>query len=198
MKLIQQQKIPAWQPFVFFDKEFSKEECETIVHLAKGIKPEPAKTGSAAKPSQDPAIRITELRWMNVEKSNEWIFDRLEGVVNKVRESWYPFHLSGFAEPLQLTHYHASEGAHYDWHQDFGAEATSTRKLSLVVLLSDEKDFTGGELEVLAIGGEDKKVKNLSQGTVIAFPSWEFHRVLRLTQGERWSLVTWVHGHPFS
>lgn len=197
MRMIEQPKLATWHPFVFFHNEFTKAECETIISLGKITRPEPAKTGSTEAPQQNPDLRITELRWLQEYDQSRWIFDRLENVCKKVRESWYPFALSGFAEPIQLTHYHGSEGSHYDWHQDFGPLTLSTRKLSLVVLLSDPSDFKGGELEMMGIPGDDKKVSQLAQGTVIAFPSWEFHRVLRVTHGERWSLVSWVHGAPF-
>jgi PKHD-type hydroxylase len=198
VRMIQQARIPAWLPFVFFEKEFSKEECETIINLSKTVRPDPAKTGSNDDPKQDPKIRVSELRWLNENDQCRWIFDRLENVCQKVKQSWYPFNLSGFAEPLQITHYFGSAGAHYDWHQDFGPEAMSTRKLSIVMLLNDPSEFKGGELEIMSVLGENKAVNKVAQGTVIAFPSWEFHRVLKVTEGERWSLVTWVHGVPFS
>lgn len=195
MRMIQQPRIQSWQPYVFFEKEFTKAECETIIHLAKGIKPDPAKTGTSDNPQQNPEIRISELRWLSENDSSRWIFDRLDGVCQKIRQSWYPFNLSGFAEPLQLTHYFGSEGSHYEWHQDFGPDTMSTRKLSIVMLLNDPSEFKGGELELMAAKGA---VKEMAQGTVIAFPSWEFHRVLKVTEGERWSLVSWIHGAPFS
>lgn len=198
MILIPQQKMKSWQPYVFFDKEFTPDECDTIVHLAKGILPEKAVIGDAGSPVENKSIRSSVVRWMNHSSGSQWVFDRLISTIEKVRTSWYPFGLSGFQEPLQVTQYLASEGGHYEWHKDMGDETMSTRKLSLVLLLSPKDKFAGGELEMMGINGEDKSVKQMDQGTVVAFPSWEFHRVKKLTEGERWSLVTWVHGAPFT
>lgn len=197
MRAITQPQLPNWEPFVFFKDEFTPSECETILHLAKGIRPEPAKVGGVPGGSEVPEIRSSELRWMYENENTKWLFDRLESVCAKVKESWYPFSLSGFQEPIQITHYKADKNGHYDWHQDFGAHAMSSRKLSFVILLNDQNEFEGGALELMGIAGKDKSVKQIAQGTVIAFPSWEFHRVLELTKGERWSLVCWVHGPPY-
>jgi PKHD-type hydroxylase len=202
--MIPQYQWRAWEAFVCFGEkpEFTKAECESIIHLARTLRPEPARTGGTpAGEAADPKIRASEIRWMKRTKQSKWIFERLAGVCNKTCPSWYPFHLSGFNEPLQITHYFGSEGGHYDWHQDFGPAAQSTRKLSLVALLNDRAEFKGGELEIMSVLGKEKAVRPfgnlLQQGTVIAFPSWDHHRVTPVTEGERWSLVTWVHGHPF-
>lgn len=187
--------MAAWQPFVFYDKKFSKSECETIIHASRCIRPEVGATSGG----ENPLVRKSEVRWMKNTKSHRWVFDRLAEVAVGAcgKDNWYPFHLSCFAEPIQITHYKGSDEGHYDTHQDFGPGNMSTRKLSLVVLLNDPAEFKGGELELLSIPGENKAIAQLAQGTVIAFPSWELHRVRKLTEGERWSLVCWVHGNPF-
>lgn len=196
--LIHQPKTNIMAPYVFFDKEFTASECRAIMHIAKGLKPHDAMIGGGGPEGANvKEIRSAEVSWLKPAPDNQWIFDRLSGVCSKVRQGWYPFTLSGFEEPIQMTHYLASEGGHYDTHMDMGGGEMSTRKLSLVMLLNDPAEFKGGELEVLAIPGTDKTVKEVTQGTVIAFPSWALHRVLKLTEGERWSLVCWVHGPQF-
>lgn len=198
MRLIKPTPIAAWQPYVFFEKEFSPGECETIIHIAKGLPAAAALTGGDDAGQENKIIRSSELHWAPETEQTNWIYDRLENVCLKVMQNWYPFRLSGFTEYIQLTRYFSSEGGHYDWHQDFGPGNMSSRKLSLVMILSKPEDFEGGQLEVMAIPGPDKVVKQATQGTVIAFPSWELHRVSEVTRGERWSLVSWVHGPPFS
>jgi PKHD-type hydroxylase len=198
MKLLNQPQVDNWEPFVFFENEFSPSECETIINLGKALPPNPALIGGDANAVVDRNTRSSELRWMTHTKQTKWIYEKLGRTVASVQKNWYRFHLSGFAEPLQITHYKAEEGGKYDMHHDFGAGHMSTRKLSLVMLLNPAADFEGGALEVLSIPGAEKDVKKLTQGTVIAFPSWELHRVLPITKGERWSLVCWVHGPPFA
>ena len=45
---------------------------------------------------------------------------------------------------------------------------------------------------------EDKKIlkddKTRQRGTIIAFPSFAYHRVTKVTRGERLSIVIWYKG----
>lgn len=193
-RMMPQKQMTSWEPFVYYDKYFTPSECEAIINLAKTIKPQEALTGAG----NDKSIRSSEVVWLHENEQSKWIFDKLESVCESIRANWYPFTLSGFGEPIQITRYFASEGGHYDTHVDVGGGNTSNRKLSLVVLLSDPTEFKGGELEILAITEKDKTVKQLTQGTVVAFPSWALHRVNPVTEGSRTSLVCWVSGPPFT
>ena len=78
------------------------------------------------------------------------------------------------------------------------------RKLSLVVQLSDPADYDGAELELFQVhadAGDDElatfRAQSTAQGTVVVFPSFEYHRVTPLRSGMRHSLVSWVSGPPF-
>jgi PKHD-type hydroxylase len=78
------------------------------------------------------------------------------------------------------------------------------RKLSVSVLLSDPKDFKGGEFE-FDFRNHDPKDKENKQvakelnkkGSMIVFPSFIWHRVKPVTKGVRYSLVLWYLGHPW-
>ena len=114
----------------------------------------------------------------------------------------YDFDLIGFTEDLQFTEYDGA-GAFYTWHQDGLDGALAVRKLSMVVQLSDPDDYVGGELEFFALDGDesatasDRRVAMRTQGTVVVFPSFEYHRVAPLRSGVRRSLVCWVGGPAF-
>jgi PKHD-type hydroxylase len=66
------------------------------------------------------------------------------------------------------------------------------RKISMTLLLSDPKDFEGGELELI----DDKKRPNLKRGYAIFFASFIRHRVKPIIKGNRKSLVMWFGGPP--
>lgn len=195
--ILPQPSLEKFPNYVFFKGEFTKEECEKIIALQASLDVKEAVIGGNANPIVDRTVRSSKTGWINWSSDVDWIYKKLENVVNKVRLNWYPFHLSGFVEPLQLTHYTASEEGHYETHKDMGDAAMSVRKLSLVMLLSDKTLFKGGDLEMLSTPGPVKAASELEQGTILAFPSWELHRVTKLTEGERWSLVAWVHGPHF-
>jgi len=69
------------------------------------------------------------------------------------------------------------------------------RKLSLVLQLSDPKDYEGGEL-ILHLS-EEPTVVPKKQGYVTIFPSFVLHEVTPVTSGTRHSLVSWISGKPF-
>ena len=74
----------------------------------------------------------------------------------------------------------------------------------MVVQLSDPAEYEGGQLQLFDVY-EDSDADELddfdaaasAQGSVIVFPSFEYHRVLPMRSGTRFSLVTWVSGPPF-
>ena len=72
------------------------------------------------------------------------------------------------------------------------------RKLSMTILLND--DYEGGDFQFATYAKEQCEVvtpEYNKQGTVIVFPSDMEHRVLPVTKGTRYSLVTWFLGPPF-
>jgi len=102
-------------------------------------------------------------------------------------------------QPLQYAVYR--EGDHYDWHADQTVPYAGTntiRQLSVVVSLSDPKDYEGGEFEYLRIlkGAPPLHMSvKLEKGTMIMFPSFVKHRVAPVTSGVRRSLVGWYVGN---
>lgn len=118
------------------------------------------------------------------------------------------------AESIQFTKY--TKGQYYNWHndaglansykpisvgnrqdgltQDFLNENTElVRKLSFAVQLSDPDDYEGGNLQLMDEGGKSYFAPR-TKGTIILFDSRTQHRVLKVTNGVRKSLVGWVCG----
>ncbi len=108
-------------------------------------------------------------------------------------------------ENFQFTKYEGTQKQHYTWHSDNASsdeETKQVRKLSTIIMLSDPKNFKGGDLEFYEYGPPKMKNKILKtnnikhQGTIITFPSFLIHRVLPVTKGVRYSLVVWHKGPP--
>jgi PKHD-type hydroxylase len=96
-------------------------------------------------------------------------------------------------EAVQLAHY--GVGQHYDWHVDCAVpEEGLQRKLSFTLQLSDPDSYEGGDL---LIGREAAKAVTRKQGSIVVFPSCVFHKVTPVTQGERFSAVSWMRGPQF-
>jgi len=107
------------------------------------------------------------------------------------------------AESTQLTRY--KETGYYTWHADgIGSHNEvynnpdnkfrhgNTRKLSMSIILND--DFEGGDFEIFKV---EPPLPKLKEGSIIVFPSFLHHRVTPVTEGTRYSLVSWFIGSPF-
>tara|TARA_R100000306_G_C4319786_1_gene114544 strand:+ start:95 stop:727 length:633 start_codon:yes stop_codon:yes gene_type:complete len=147
--------------------------------------------------------RHSNVVWM----SDKWIYKELFPYVRGANYSaGWNFQWSR-AESCQFTIYR--KGQYYGWHQDAGREPYKMpgvmqgkiRKLSMTVSLSDQKEYSGGNLEFDF--REDSKIKSQvckeinSKGSLVVFPSWVLHRVTPVTRGTRYSLVSWYLGDPF-
>ena len=107
-------------------------------------------------------------------------------------KKFYNQHISYIAD-LEILEY--SEGCFYDWHIDaFQSNEGEIRKFSVVILLSDKKDFEGGDLVFF----QEKNESIMEQGTMIIFPSFYYHKVEPVIKGVRYSLVGWAYGEPYS
>jgi predicted 2-oxoglutarate/Fe(II)-dependent dioxygenase YbiX len=175
--------------FVVVDDFLPKETLDNIRKLAEQIPAEPGLQGS------DASKRVCDIRWLHWAPGGgvDALYRKLGDVVNAVNNDLWRFHLGGFLEPLQLTHYKSiGEAGHYDWHADRSDRGiTMNRKISGTLLLNDS--FEGGEFELFDV----TPASTMRAGSLILFPSFHVHRVKPVYTGERWSLVFWVTGPPF-
>jgi PKHD-type hydroxylase len=94
----------------------------------------------------------------------------------------------------QFTHYNGEQSGYYGKHIDSflsQSDEMYDRKLSCVILLTDPKEFDGGEL---LLGTTDEEVVELKQGSIVVFPSFMAHRVAPVTRGVRHTMVGWMYG----
>jgi PKHD-type hydroxylase len=117
-------------------------------------------------------------------------------LVKEANNNAFGFDLNLMRE-IQFTEYRAENEDHYKWHEDLSwrVNKASHRKLSVVIQLSDQGDYEGGDLELQHEAPEPEALKR--QGTVIVFPSFHSHRVTPITKGVRYSLVAWYEGPKF-
>lgn len=173
-----------------YENVFSKEECKLIIELSKLNKTTKAQVeDTTGKKQLNSKIRKTLRTYIYPSDNTAWIGNRLLSVINKANE-YFQFKLFSLDE-LQILEY--QQNFYYKWHIDLTSEEVgATRKLSLVTLLSDHNDYSGGEL----VFKYSKPVK-YNQGSVIIFPSYLIHKVNKVTDGTRYSLVSWAHGDSF-
>jgi len=181
------------ETFAWWDDAFTEGQLNWLQQKAKEAT-ESAKIGGGKSGEVNGNVRRSELNWLNKDPECAWVFERLAHVAASLNAEHFGFELTGFGEPIQLTNYHEARQGTYVWHQDFGASGIS-RKLSMVLQLSDPSEYEGGELQILT--SKEPKSMQKKRGLITVFPAWTLHQVTPVTKGTRQTLVTWVAGPPF-
>lgn len=178
-------------PYVWLDNQFTNDELNILQSQAKNS------TGvaivGASEGEYNANIRRSKVTWLSFDNNTDWLFQRLGNIVSRINAEHYKFDLTGFGESIQLTHYDQSDNGMYGWHQDYNGGSIS-RKLSVVLQLSDPSEYEGGNLQLLTHGEPTTVEKR--RGLVVVFPSFILHQVTPVTKGTRQSLVVWTSGPP--
>lgn len=180
------------EPFAWWEGAFNEEELKVLRNNARQAD-QRAVVGSNEGAVIEPNVRRSHVSWVHKNTETAWIFERLGEVASLLNAQYFGFDLTGFGEPLQLTNYDQSEHGMYGWHQDYNAKIS--RKLSLVVQLTDPSEYEGGNLQIQTSGNPVTVRKQI--GLIVAFPAYTLHQVTPVTQGARQSLVAWVSGPKF-
>jgi PKHD-type hydroxylase len=127
-----------------------------------------------------------------------WLYDRLAHDAILLNNQFYKYDIRGLYEDtcfLKYTEFDLYGPGKFDWHRDISGAGIVNRKITLIVQLSAPEDYEGCELVLW----DDREVlcEAKKKGTLIAFPSWQSHKITPIVKGTRYSLVTWVTGPPF-
>jgi PKHD-type hydroxylase len=183
------------EPFAWEEHVFSPAELGWLQN--KALQAQCAATvGTGHGAGEDLEIRRSKLSWLYKDTECAWVFDKLGEAASRLNAQYFGFDLTGFGEAFQLTHYDGTDNGMYGWHYDYGGDKISpSRKLSLVVQLSDPSEYEGGELQIM-YSSTPASVKK-QRGLVAIFPAYMLHQVTPVTSGTRQTLVAWVSGPPF-
>ncbi len=184
-------KLIDWYPtlnnYYYFSDGFTVEECDKIIETFKNSEKEVASTFN-----NDNEYRKTKIKWIEPSDENKWIYEKLFDLTKIANKELYRFHITGIHDFIQFSEYDSLIGGKYDKHIDVGdSNIHACRKLSVILQLSDENHYEGGDVCI-----RDNPVSR-KQGTVAVFPSFLEHNVNKVTKGVRYSLVLWIYGPPF-
>ena len=142
------------------------------------------------------SIRKSKNCWI---PSTYWIGGFLWHYIMTANKDNFLYDISHIEQDMiQYTHY--DKGDYYNWHTDMdicdiNEPDQLVRKLSFTVQLTNEDEYTGGNLEFADFDDSTYRFKvPKSRGTVIVFDSRTPHRVTPVESGIRKSLVGWVVG----
>ena len=188
--------LPSWslyqdhkQYWSHIDRFFTKQECESIIEYGKKQNLVDAIVGGG----YDVEVRKSKIAFIGPTAEIRHVYEKLTDAVFLLNDRLWDFDLYAFGEHLQFTEY--TPGGKYESHTD-AVLGGPIRKLSIIVQLTDENEYEGGNIEAFS-SIENPMVLPRAQGTVLAFPSYLMHRVTPITKGTRHSLVGWVNGKPF-
>ena len=179
--------------WVALDKIFTNQELNEIVTQADQVKKVSSTVGSGAVSD----YRVCDIAWLEsdeIESDFDWIYATLADAISQANNEHFQFDLT-YLTALQYTVYNGNDHSNYQKHLDVGRQFPN-RKLSFSVQLSDDAEYTGGDLRFHYIKNQPE-VAPREKGTVVFFPSWIVHDVTPVTQGTRRSLVGWVNGPNF-
>jgi len=178
-----------------FEKALSPEFCNLVIKETDWESGITAGVGAGMDPTKPSSVqdsmRKTDIVWVPLETPIACVAQTYINYANGLA-AWN-FSVA-FIEQMQLGRY--TQGGHYDWHYDiFHPDQNNLqRKLSVSILLNDPLEYEGGELQLEGVD-ECNLLKN--QGDIVVFPSFAKHRVAPITNGTRYSAVTWALGPAF-
>lgn len=178
--------VHSW---AYWEKAFTKEECEKIISIGNSHNQYQAKT----RKNEMNKVRKSEVTWLYPSDDLDWAYRRLTDIITNLNDRFFKFDLFGATEGFQFTKYTAP-GGKYGKHID-SSPGTVIRKLSFTLQLSEPNSYKGGDLCLYL--GDKAEVMSREQGYVALFPSYVLHEVRPVTQGTRYSLVSWITGKPF-
>ena len=161
---------------------------------------------------QNSFVRNSQNTWI---PTSHWMSGWLWYYVSKINRSNFLYDITDIdGGTLQYAHYR--EGQYYNWHSDTALETYHkpqsnfdssanrgneeliqvgeyTRKLSFTLQLSEPTDYRGGEVEFLDSEGQ-RFLAPKQRGTMIVFDARTRHRVRKVKEGLRKSIVGWGVG----
>lgn len=195
----------------YFKNVIPKKICEEIIKL--GLSKESDVGVTAEFKEKKDLKKLKKLRDSNITWLDEkWIYNYLQPYVETANKNANWNFQWDFSEQCQFTIY--GKNQHYGWHADTKDDvypddennkniAGKIRKLSMTLSLTDEKKYEGGKLQFDFRNSKNGKPVIVdcneikSQGSIVVFPSFVWHKVTPVTKGTRYSLVMWNLGYPF-
>jgi len=193
---------PRWKSYIVETAEpvLTPQQCDELIHIGQSEPRINANIGGKGKNEKiDYSYRKSIISWIPFAKALP-IYQVIRQWMEMTNTNHFGFDTVQLTEAGQYTEY--SKGGFYNWHMDSNTEMEAmptVRKISMTLLLSDPKDFEGGDLEIFCgdtLDSEKNKFK-LKQGYAVFFASFLLHRVRPVTEGNRKSLVMWFGGTPF-
>lgn len=173
---------------------FSNDELDELDKYLETLALRAATVGNSVGPAPKNS-RISEVSFFQPEDL-PWFSVRMHELIDKINKDRFKVNIDHIGEGFQYTEYHAKDDGHYTWHVDTHDTFTkTTRKLSMILALNDHEDYKGGIFKE-RLNGTVKSWK-LNRGDVLVIPSYALHKVTKVTEGTRKSIICWISGPQY-
>ena len=172
--------------YYYRDEVISGKDCDEFIDKYKDVEFNKGLVGGNTNENLE--YRNAKVHWL---ENNNLLVRALWSYVLEMNHSFWQLNLDGY-QKVQLTKY--DDDCYYEWHKDSDYTDGTTRKLSAVLQLSKPEDYKGCELQLFDGIKEPEELPIKKQGSVIVFKSDEWHRVTKLINGVRYSIVMWAVG----
>ena len=180
----------------------SPQQCDAIIQSAIKL-PKESPTLGYDSGIKNEDVRRSYVRWVYEENSElNYTFDIMWKYLRVINKDWFNFNVTHLP-PMQFTEYDADYKGEYKRHQDvFWINPSNRhRKVSMVLQLTDPKEYQGGDLNIESMiqnPSHGDRLAMRQRGTIIAFTSYLWHALEPVTVGRRHSLVAWFEGPKFT
>ena len=164
-------------------------QCELVVHDAKQIGMKLASVLKKDGRNVSSIARTCASCWVPKSEGFKWLYNYVAAVTDEVNAEHYRFDVTDMQQ-LQVLRYRPGQWFH--WHFDAIETEGDIRKMTMVINLSDPKDYVLGGLRV--DGNWHNAEQSRDQGAASFFPAWIKHTARAPIWGTRWVLVAWITG----
>lgn len=126
--------------------------------------------------------------WIEPSPETYWLFHKV-GALFTYAADHFGFEVTGLMEPFLYSVY--EEDQSFNWRADLGSGSSSTRKVSMILQLSANDEFIGGEMQFV------NAPSHKGMGSATFYPSYLAHRLTPVILGVHRSLVAWGCGPTF-
>tara|TARA_Y200000002_G_scaffold7154_2_gene6020 strand:+ start:2669 stop:3214 length:546 start_codon:yes stop_codon:yes gene_type:complete len=174
--------------YLWYDTMLPKDICDKV---CEELRASESKLQNASVHGKEAShVRSNQNLWI---PSSHWISGFCHHYVNLANEDNFKYNLNAGYEDHIIQYSLYKPDCFYKWHTDYYQREGSVRKLSFSLQLSNYDEYKGGDLQMI---DEENRMylAPKKRGSIIIFDSRIRHRVRKVTEGERRSLVGWITG----
>lgn len=170
-----------------------EQEIEDILSSVKKVE---KNKGRITVEGKNDGYRDVDIQILDGSKKGvDAIIKKVLTIIEHANLRFWNFSCKGITEDINVLTY--KKGQQYKLHSDVLFDHLNTehlnRKLSFIFQLSDDKDYTGGDVVLQADEMGEVKIDR-QKGSLVFFPAFVPHKVYPIKSGVRKSVIGWVSG----